>query len=367
MQASRMQHILLLLFQLASSLGKLLKSGGAKALVAENLLLKHQLMIARRSRRRAPNLHSLDRLLFGLGSLFLRPRRVVHTAILIKPSPLLRCHRALTKLKLKWLYSSSRQHKPGPKGPGQDLIQAIVELKRRNPHLGCRKIAQELAKCFGIQLDKDIVRRVLATHCRTDGRDGGPSWLTLFGHAKDSLWSVDLFRTESILLRSHWVLIVMDVFTRRIIGFGVQAVAVDGPVLCRMFNQAIVGQPLPKRLSYDHDPLFEFQRWQANLRILGIESVRSVPYASVSHPFVERLIGTVRREYLDRTFFWNKMDLEQKLEEWKTYYNEFRVPQSLEGTTPAEKSGGSKITAVGLEHYDWQSHCHGLFQLPIAA
>jgi putative transposase len=134
-----------------------------------------------------------------------------------------------------------------------------------------------------------------------------------------------------------------------------------------MFNPAIVGQPLPKRLSYDHDPLFEFQRWQANLRILGIESVRSVPYASGSHPFVERLIGTVRQEYLDRTFFWNKMDLEQKLEEWKTYYNEFRVPQSLEGTTPAEKSGGSKITAVGLEHYDWQSHCHGLFQLPIAA
>ena len=96
----------------------------------------------------------------------------------------------------------------------------------------------------------------------------GPSWLTLLGHTKDSLWSLDLFRTESILLRSHWVLVVMDQFTRRIIGFGVQAVAVDGPALCRMFNQAISGQGLPTRLSSDHDPLFRFHRWQANLRIL---------------------------------------------------------------------------------------------------
>ena len=82
----------------------------------------------------------------------------------------------------------------------------------------------------------------------------------------DSLWSVDLFRAESILLKSHWVLIVMDVVTRRIIGFAVQAVAVDGPALCRMFHRAVSGQPLPQRLSYDHDPLFEFHRWQANLR-----------------------------------------------------------------------------------------------------
>jgi transposase InsO family protein len=344
----------------------LLGSGGAKALLAENLLLRHQLMIARRSRRRAPNLRSLDRLLFGLGSLFLRPRRLVRSAILIKPSTLLRCHRALTEFKLKWLFSS-RHHKPGPKGPKPDIIKAIVEFKRRNPHLGCRKIAQQLAHSFGIILDKDVVRRVMTTHYPTVGRDGGPSWLTLLGHAKDSLWSVDLFRTESILLKSYWVLIVMDVFTRRIIGFGVQAVAVDGPALCRLFNQAISGHPLPKRLSYDHDPLFEFQRWQANLRILGIESVRTVPYAPVSHPFLERLIGTIRRAYLDRIFFWNEMDLEQKLEQFKIYYNQIRVHQSLEGVTPEEKAGRATIQPLDLGNYRWQAHCHGLFDLPIAA
>jgi len=173
-----MQHIFVILLHLSSSLGRLLRSGGTKALVAENLLLKHQLLILRRSRRRAPNLRSSDRVLFGLGSLFLSPRRLLRTAILIKPATLLHCHRALTELKFKWLYASGRQHKPGPKGPRQALVQAILEAKRRNPHLGCPKIAQQLARSFGIELDKDVVRRVLATHYRPDGQDG-PSWLTL--------------------------------------------------------------------------------------------------------------------------------------------------------------------------------------------
>ncbi len=133
--------------------------------------------------------------------------------------------------------------------------------------------------------------------------------------AKDSLWSVDLFRCESALLHSHWVLVVIDVFTRRIIGFGIERGPIDGMSVCRMFNHAVTGRPPPRRLSTDHDPLFRFHRWpagcwRANLRVRGIEEIKSVPYAPASHPFVERLIGTIRREYLDRVFFWNAVDLE---------------------------------------------------------
>jgi hypothetical protein len=69
-----------------------------------------------------------------------------------------------------------------------------------------------------------------------------------------------------------------------------------------MFRYAISGQPLPKHLSTDNDPLFRFHRWLANLRVLEIEEIKSVPYIPVSHPFVERLIATIRREYLDRMF-----------------------------------------------------------------
>jgi transposase InsO family protein len=178
---------------------------------------------------------------------------------------------------------------------------------------------------------------------------------------------LDLFRTESILLRSHWILVVMDQFSRRIVGFGVQAVTVDGPALCRMFNQAISGQGLPTRLSADHDPLFRFHRWQANLRILGVETVQTVPQVPWSHPFIERLIGTLRREYLDRLFFWTADDLERKLDLFKNYYNAARVHQGLSGDTPGEKAGGPTPQPAGLENYRWQTHCHGLFDLPIAA
>ena len=96
----------------------------------------------------------------------------------------------------------------------------MVEMKRRNPGFGCVRIAQQISHAFGIQIDKDVVRRVLAKHFRPEPGADSPSWLTLTGHLKDSLWSGDLFRVESILLRSHWVLPVMDIFTRRIIGLG---------------------------------------------------------------------------------------------------------------------------------------------------
>ena len=98
-------------------------------------------------------------------------------------------------------------------------------------------------------------------------------------------------------------LTLRDQFTRTIVGFGLQAAPLDGVALCRMFNQAIAGQGLPARLSLDHDPLFTFQRWQANLRILEIEEIQTVPYAPVSHPFIERFIGTLAPESIWTTVF----------------------------------------------------------------
>ena len=109
---------------------------------------------------------------------------------------------------------------------------------------------------------------------------------------KDSLHSIDLFRCESIALRTYWVLVVMDQYTRRIVGFGIQAGIVDGIALCRMFIRAVHGQATPKYVSSDHDPLYRFHQWQANLRILEVKEIKTVPYVPLSHPFVERLIGS---------------------------------------------------------------------------
>ena len=116
-------------------------------------------------------------------------------------------------------------------------------------------------------------------------------------------------------------MLVTDVFTRRIIGFGVAPARIHGVSVCHTFNYAISGQPLPKHLSTDNDPLFRFHHWIANLRVPEIDKIKSVPYIPISHPIVERLIGTIRREYLDRMFFWNAVDLARKLGEFKTYSN----------------------------------------------
>jgi len=366
-----MRDLLVLAVHLLVTCAKLLRPGGVRAVAAESLLLKHQLLISNRSRKRAPNLTALDRLVLGLTALFVNPRRIAKLGTVVKPATLLKFHHALVTRKYRLLFSSSPHRcKPGPKGPSKELIAAIVEMKHRNPHFGYLRIAQQLSHAFGIEVDKDVVRRVLARHYRPDDSGAtGPSWLAFIAHAKDSLWSIDLFRCESILLRSHWVMLVMDVVTRRIVGFGVESENIDGVSACRMFNHAIAGQRLPKRVSTDHDPLFRFHRWLANLRVLAIEEVKSVPYAPVSHPFIERLIGTVRREYLDQVFFWNAIDLRRKLDAFADYYNAHRVHRALGGTTPTQRARASSPPPVraALRQYAWEAHCRGLFHTPIPA
>ena len=236
--------------------------------VAESLLLKHQLLILNRGRDRAPKLRPIDSVIAGLCTLVIRPGRLLRLAIVPRPSTLLAFHAALVKREYRRLFSRKRRSKLGPTGSSPQLITAIVEIKKRNPSWGCRRIAQQLSLVFGIEIDKDVVRRVLLKHYRPDRGTYGPSWLSILSHAKDSLWSIDLFRRELPTLKSHWVLVIMDQYTRRIIGFGVYAGAVDGPSLCQMLNRAIRGAVSPRYISSDNDPLFRFHQWKAKLRIL---------------------------------------------------------------------------------------------------
>jgi transposase InsO family protein len=362
-----MRDLVILFVHIIITLSRLWRPGGIRSVVAESVLLKQQLLILNRSRKRAPNLQPCDRFIAGLCSLFMKPARLIRSAIVLKPSTLLNLHHALRNRKYRVLFSHKHNRKPGPKGPSKEIIDAIVDTKWRNPTWGCPRIAQQIALAFGISLDKDVVRRVLANHYKPDSDSCSPSWLTFLGHMKDSLWSLDLFRCESMTLRTHWILVVIDQYSPRIIGFGVHSGKTDGIALCRMFNHAIGGQEaMPKYLSSDHDQLFLFERWRANLRILDIAEIKTVPYVPLSHPFIERLIGTIRREYLDRILFWTSADLENKLVDFRNFYNSHRTHSSLEGRTPDQDVSGLQPFA-NLHSYRWQSHCRGLYQTPIAA
>jgi hypothetical protein len=305
-----------------------------------------------------------DRVVAGMCALVMRPGRLIRSAIVLTPSTVLRRHRALKKRKYRLLFSPTVRKKPGPNGPGSEVIAAVVEMKRRNPTWGCPRIAQQIALAFGIPINKDVVRRILAVRYQPAPDTVGPSWLTALGHAKDSLWSLDRFRCESAVLRTHWVLVVMDQYTRRSVGLGVHRGVVDGVGLCRMFNRATQCQTPPRYVSSDHDPLYRFHQWQANLRILETKEIKTVPYVPLSHPFVERLIGTVRRECLDRTLFWTAADLEIKLLDFQHFYNGHRTHAGLDGRTPDPDAGCSRAS---VKAYRWQPHCRGLYQTPTAA
>ena len=250
-----MHDILIVLLHAIVTVVRLLKPGGLRAVVAEAALTRHQLLILTRSRKRAPNLRVSDRIIAGVCTLLMHPARMLRSGVVLKPSMLLHFHHVLTKRKYHRLFWSKRGGRPGPKGPAQELIDAVVEMKRRNPTWGCPRIAQQIMLAFCVDLDEDVVRRILGKYYRLESGSGGPSWLTVLGQAKDSLWSLDLFRCESLSLRTHGLLVVMDQFTRRLIGFGIHRGTVDGPSLCSMFQRAIQGQMLPKYLSTDNDPL----------------------------------------------------------------------------------------------------------------
>ena len=164
---SRMKGLLLTLLHLAVMTAKLCGAGGVRAVIAENLILKQQLLVLRRARNRAPNLALSDRLICGLASLFLSPGRIRKVAIGLRASTLLAFHQALVRRKYRRLFSSSQCPKtPGPKGPSEALIQAIVELKARNPRFGCPRIARIISHTFGVDIDKNVVYRVLSVAAR---------------------------------------------------------------------------------------------------------------------------------------------------------------------------------------------------------
>jgi hypothetical protein len=100
---------------------------------------------------------------------------------------------------------------------------------------------------------------------------------------------------------------------------------------------------------------------------LKVDEIKAIPCTPRSHAFVERLIGTVRREYLDRTLFWNQSDLERKLENYKAYYNQHRLPQRVGRSYAGSTERRAPPPMAKLESYSWRQHCEGLFQTPTAA
>jgi len=139
-----MRDLAILFIHLITTLVRLASPGGVRSVVAESVLVRHQLLILNRSRQRAPNLRLSDRMVAGWCVLFLRPCRLIRSAIVLKPSTLLHLHHVLIQRKYRLLFSPKGRRQPGPKGPSQELRDAIVATKQRNPSWGCPVVRRKL-------------------------------------------------------------------------------------------------------------------------------------------------------------------------------------------------------------------------------
>ena len=95
-----------------------------------------------------------------------------------------------------------------------------------------------------------------------------------------------------------------------------------------------------------------------------VQEIKTVPYVPLSHPFVERLIGTIRREHLDQTLFWTAADLEEKLRGFQDYFNRERVHSAVDGKLADPETAP---TPLKFDSHRWKQHCRGLYQTPVAA
>jgi len=130
--------------------------------------------------------------------------------------------------------------------------------------------------------------------------------------------------------------------------FGVQRDMVDGVALAGCSNARFAGTFCPNISVRITIRFYRFHQWETNLRVLEITEIKTVPCVPLSHPFVERLIGTIRREYLDRSLFWTTADLEAKLIDFQHYYNGHRTHAGLEGRVP-EPTVGEHVSPIHMD------------------
>jgi putative transposase len=360
-----MKTLAILLIHVMTTLAKRAGPGGARAIIAESVLLKHQQLMARRSVGKTLRLSTSDRFLCGFLTLFMRPGRIRKAAVVLKPATLTKFRRALLSRNYHRLFSSRKNAKPGPKGPANDLVRVIVELKRRNARFGCPRIAQQINKAFGLDIDKDVVRRVLAKHYRPEHYDGGPSWVTFFRHMAESLSSIALFQRRSILPRILSSLIAIGQCTRRIIGYGVAGCHFDQTVFCSLLAAGIPVVEASKLLRPTHDSPFSHQRRRRKFH--GEDRTQTLAIFPRAPPFTQRRVGTRRRNHHDYRPDFVAIDSETEQAALNNNHNLFRMHGPLNEIRSSIINIEAVISHVESQNFPWQRYIREELRTLIAA
>ncbi len=301
---------------------------------AELLLLRHQLRVVRRQVRR-PQLDVADRAI--MAALSHRIRRAACVGMLVQPETVLGWHRELVRR--KWA-AFGRRRGPGRPGLNPELQGLILEMAKDNPKWGCIRIRGELLK-LGHVVSATAIRKVLRRNrIGPAPLRSRPTWKTFLRAQASAIVLTDFLTVDTVLLNRLYVLLYMELATRRVIWFAVTErpdafwVGQQARNLC--WELAELGVDA-RFLVHDHDAKYgggSDRVFEAE----GIEVIRTPIAAPKANANIERQIGTTRRECLDWILILNRRHLERVLDHWFEHYNSARPHRALGLRTPIARS-----------------------------
>src|SRR3984893_9072380 len=309
------------------------------ALQLENLALRHQIGVLQRSAAKRPKLTPVDRLLWICLSRLWRDWR--SSLAIVKPETVIAWHRAGFRLFWTW---KGRRGQPGRPGISREVRDLIRQMCRQNPSWGARRIHGELLK-LGIDIAESSVSKYMV-RCR---KPPSQTWRTFLENHAQQLVSVDFFTVPTIRFQVLYVFLVLAHDRRRILHFNVTAHP-TAEWTGQQLRETFPFDQLPRYLLRDRDAIFG-NEFRGQVRDMGIHEVLSTPRAPWQRAYVERVIGSIRRECLDHMIVFHETSLRRILGSYFDYYHRIKnaslVEEGLAGAT-IHSAAGNGVSRCGV-------------------
>jgi len=294
-------------------------------LEAENLVLRQQVNVLRRRTPKRPHLNNTDRFLFVW--LYRWFPSVLEVVAIVRPETIIRWHRAGFRAYWRW---RSRNRVGRPK-VSAELRTLIGEMSRANALWGAPRIHGELLK-LGFEIAQSTVARYMCRHSRPPSQ----GWRTFLSNHADGIAAIDLFVLPTIAFQILYCLVIVRHGRRLWVSFGVTANP-TAEWISRQVTEAFPWDRAPRYLMRDRDtsygPVF-LQR----IRAMGIRDHPIAPRSPWQNAYVERLIGSIRRECLDHMIVFGEAHLRRILRGYAAYYNVSRTHRSLNKDAPLHRA-----------------------------
>ncbi len=292
----------------------------------ENLALCHQIGVLQRSARKRPKLTPGDRLLWVLLSRLWRDWR--SALAIVQPETVVAWHRAGFRLFWTWKVRHGQPGRPVISGELRDLIRKMC---RENPGWGAPRIHGELLK-LGIDVGESSVTKYMVHGCKPPSQ----TWRTFLENHAQQLVSIDFFTVPTIRFQVLYVFLVLAHDRRRILHFNVTAHP-TAEWTGQQLREAFPFDQLPRYLLRDRDAIFG-DAFRGQVRDMGIQEVLSTPRSPWQRAYVERVIGSIRRECLDHVIVFHEASLRRILGSYVDYYHRSRTHLSLSKDSPEPRS-----------------------------